>query len=284
MAWNLALLALAGLLLPTALVAELRRPGAYPLMNFCGVAASAFLASDALIKLLSGELLGASLEGWALLALALVFAAVAAFAFREPQGRDLGTVLAAVSAAVLGVAVAFLVGGEERAIIYALAAVLLGSLADHQREPRFQVGALALLALAVAHAVIVQAPPTQLLFDSSHPAAGVPSVAAAVLASFALARYAVLDAAEEGDAIDEQIAGLQWRIRSWLPVVAVLLSAYAVCLLGLEVAQALAGDLTLLQRELAIAVAGLLLLVGFDAYRRLTRQAEGSLEEGRFEA
>lgn len=284
MEWNIVLLALAALLLPSAVIAELRRPGAYPLMNFCGVAASAFLAADALSKLLSGAVLGVSADGWALLALAGVYAGAALWAFRGYSGRDLGTVLAGASATVLAVAVAVLVSGEERAIIYALAAVLLGSLATHQREPRFQVGALAFLALAVAHAVVVQAPPTQLLFDSDHPAGGVPSVAAAVLASFALARYAVLDAAEEGDAIDEQIAGLQWRLRSWLPVVAVLLSAYGVCLLGLEAAQALTEELSLLQREVVITIAGLLLLVVFDMQRRLRRSPEHSLDEGRFEA
>jgi uncharacterized membrane protein len=61
-------------------------------------------------------------------------------------------------------------------------------------ESRFQVGAAVYLALAVGHAVVLDAPPTDFFESNRHPASGAGAVAGAAAAALALALVARIPA------------------------------------------------------------------------------------------
>jgi uncharacterized membrane protein len=68
-------------------------------------------------------------------------------------------------------------------------------------EDRFQVGAGVCLVLATLHAVILDAPPTQLFESNAHPAAGAGAVAASAILALALARVAKVPERLGGSAV-----------------------------------------------------------------------------------
>ena len=98
------------------------------------------------------------------------------------RDRSLALVIGASSLALVGVATAELLSDDALTLAWSAQAILLSVLAARLHDARLQVGGLAYLVLAAAHAVSVDAPPS-VLFDAS----GVDASASVALASTALA-------------------------------------------------------------------------------------------------
>ncbi|MEK6275368.1 MAG: DUF2339 domain-containing protein [Actinomycetota bacterium] len=128
-------------------------------------------------------------EGWALLAVAAVYGLVAGALFPAKRHRDLSALLAAVGLAIAAFAAADLLSGPTLAIAWAAEAAVLAWLARRIGELRYQLAALVYLGLAVAHAVVVAAPPTQLYEAGAEPAHGVLALVAVALSAGIFAWY-----------------------------------------------------------------------------------------------
>jgi uncharacterized membrane protein len=138
-------------------------------------------------------------EGFALLVVAATYGAVASGFLARGARRDLSSLLWAVALSLAAVSAADLLSGDVLAVAWAAEAAVLAWLVGRAREPRFQLGALAYLALAAGHAVTIDAPPRRLFVQGGHLAAGIISVAAAALASLICA-YTARQATDEGPA------------------------------------------------------------------------------------
>jgi uncharacterized membrane protein len=128
-------------------------------------------------------------EGWALLAVAAVYGVVGGFLFPAKRHRDLSALLAAVGLAITAFALADLLSGPSLALAWAAEAAVLAWLARRIGEFRYQLAALAYLGLAIAHAVVIDAPPTQLWEAGAKPAHGVLALVAFALAAGIFAWY-----------------------------------------------------------------------------------------------
>ena len=128
-------------------------------------------------------------EGWALLAVAAVYGVVAGFLFPVRRHRDLSALLAAVGLAIAAFALADLFSGPTLAIAWAAEVAVLAWLARRIGEIRYQLAALAYLALAVGHAIAIDAPPTQLYEAVAKPADGVLALVAVALSTAIFAWY-----------------------------------------------------------------------------------------------
>jgi len=188
-------------------------------------------------------------EGWALLVVAAGYGAVASGLLVRETRRDLSSLLWAVALALAAVSAADLLSGKALAVAWAADAAVLAWLALRAREPRFQLGALAYLALATAHAVTIDAPLRRLFVSSDHPAAGAVSVVAAAVAALICA-YMCGRATDGGPAsgvfaplepLFAWIKANQRRLRAALLWAAGVLTTFAVSL-GLLEAVALGGS------------------------------------------
>lgn len=128
-------------------------------------------------------------EGWALLAVAAVYGIVAGFLFPARRHRDLSALLAAVGLGIAAFALADLLSGPTLAIAWAAEAAVLAWLARRIGELRYQLAALAYLGLAIAHAFVVDAPPTQLYEAGGRPAQGVLALVGVALSAAIFAWY-----------------------------------------------------------------------------------------------
>lgn len=140
------------------------------------------LALAGLWTVLSGTALGL-----ALLAVAAVYAAVAAAFLR--RRRDFATLLWAVAFSVAAAAALVLLDGQWLVAAYAAGGAALAWTAVAAREPRLQLGALASLALALGVLLRDVAPPDTFFNAGTSPGSGVPAVLATAVgvAAFALA-------------------------------------------------------------------------------------------------
>jgi uncharacterized membrane protein len=208
------------LYLALAIVEQLRGPaGLQPMPASLAVLAAALAGGSAV------HLFGTTGEGLALLAIGGAYgAAASAFLVRRSQ-RDLSSLLWAIGLAAVAVGLADLASGDVLAIAWAAEASVLAWLAVRTQEPRFQVGAIAYLALAIGHAFAVDAPLTHLFVARAHPAAGAVSVVAAALAAATAAFY----------------ARSRPELREALLWVAALLATYAASLGILELAELAGG-------------------------------------------
>lgn len=135
-------------------------------------ASSLILLSGVFAGLTSAAQFDGRREGWALLAVAGLYGALAVFLFPAKRHRDLSALLAAVGLAIAAFALADLLSGPSLAIAWAADAAVLAWLARRIGEPRYQLASLAYLAAAVVHAVAIDAPPTQLYESGAQPAQG----------------------------------------------------------------------------------------------------------------
>jgi hypothetical protein len=142
--------------------------------------ASAMFSGGSVALLYSG-----TTEGLALLAVAASYAAVSVALYR--RDRDTATVMWAIGIAAGGVAAADLASGATLTMVWAAEATVLAVLARRLRDVRVELGAIAWVALAVAHAWIVDAPPARLFVENTHAAHGLPSAAALAIALAAMA-------------------------------------------------------------------------------------------------
>ena len=130
-------------------------------------------------------------RGVDLLAYGVAYAAVGTYVYARKNGRDLGAIVIALALALGAVGVADVLSGGGLTYAWAAEAAALAWIARRLREPRFALAALAYLLLGLTHALAVDAPPTQLMELSAHPAAGAMSLIAVALASAAFAIWAV---------------------------------------------------------------------------------------------
>lgn len=150
------------------------------------------------LLLLSGLLAGATsaaqfegrTEGWATLVAASVYGAVAAALFPARRHRDLSALLGAIGLALTAVALAELLSGPTLAIAWAAEAAVLAWLARRIDEKRYELAAIAYLAGAVGHGLLLDAPPTHFYEASARPAEGSVAFLAAALAGAVVAWYA----------------------------------------------------------------------------------------------
>jgi hypothetical protein len=208
------------------------------------VIGAAVLASASFAILVSRS----SREGVALVAVAVVYGALALGLFGRPRRRELSALLGAVALAVGAVAAADLLSGASLAIAWAAEGALLAWLARRIDDVRYQLASAAYLVLATGHALLIDTPPRHLFVDRGHPAAG---VAAAIAVSAAAAIFAERCAFEPrareaggfelGRAFDE-VRSSQPELRfgsAWLAAVA---AAYAASLGLLELPSSFAWN------------------------------------------
>jgi uncharacterized membrane protein len=129
-------------------------------------------------------------RGFALLAVAFVYALLACVFFVRRDPRDLSALLAAAAFIVGAFAVADLLSGKPLAYTWAAEAAVLAWLGRRTRELRFQVWSLGYLVLALVHVLAFDAPPTRLFVAHAHPAAGAPAVVAFAAAAAVVGRCA----------------------------------------------------------------------------------------------
>lgn len=185
--------------------------------------ATVVYAIAAPIDLLDGDWHGISRIGLALVLPAVAYAALCAAAFPIERLRDFATVLWAEALLVAVVASAFLFDGTATVIALVVLGLVLVGLSVWLGEERFQAGAAACLLLAMLHALILDAPPSQFFESNAHPASGAGAVAAASVLALALARVAKVPARLGGSSV--------------LHVTAVALALYAASLVVLELFQ-----------------------------------------------
>ncbi|HZB86763.1 MAG TPA: DUF2339 domain-containing protein [Gaiellaceae bacterium] len=138
--------------------------------------------------LFAGEARGIHREGAALLVVAAAHGVLGAWFFRGR--RELAALLWAAGLTVAAVAGAELLSGSALTVTWAGEAAILAWLAGAARERRFQLSAVAYLALALGYTLAVAAPLAHLLEENTHPARGVSSVLAIAAGAAALAWFA----------------------------------------------------------------------------------------------
>jgi uncharacterized membrane protein len=150
---------------------------------------SAGLAVSAAIVLVGGHGIGGADEGAALLGIAAAYGLTSAALYR--RHRDLSTLLWATSLVIATCASPELLTGTWLVVAWSVAAAALALIAAGAGEARLLLGSLALLGLGLCHALVLEAPPSDLFVASGHPGSGVPALlilAAAAAAVLALAR------------------------------------------------------------------------------------------------
>jgi uncharacterized membrane protein len=140
-------------------------------------------------------LLGGDAQGLALLGLGALYGTIGAALLRRPGFRDLATLYWATGLALGGTAAPRLLDGTLTVVAWAAASVMLAWLATRAREVRFLVAAVPFLGLALAHALVLESPPSHLFAARLDPGAGAPAVlvAAAALAGVAWFARSVRD-------------------------------------------------------------------------------------------
>jgi uncharacterized membrane protein len=176
-----------GLYAATGAVYQLQRPreglGQVATSYLTG---SATLAAFGAVRLFGGQ----QDRGIALAVVAVAYLALSALLYRRAPARDVSAFLAAIGLTVGAVAVAVLFDGNTVTYAWAAEAALLAWLARRVRELRYQVWSGIYVVLALGHALVLDAPPVQLVHDVAEPAAGVSSVIAVAVACAVFGFYA----------------------------------------------------------------------------------------------
>jgi len=193
--------------------------------------------------LLYGRRDGGVPQGIALLVAAAVYVALAGGLYR--RARDTAALLGALGLALAAVGLAQALSGSSLTYAWAAEAALLVWLSSRIRDARFQLPALAYLALAAVHSVLTEARPDHLSEPMRHPASGAPALLAIALAALVFARL------ERSRADDSRTTGilraldplLLWlrvneaRVNACMYVLAALATTYAASLGILELCQ-----------------------------------------------
>jgi uncharacterized membrane protein len=132
-------------------------------------------------------LLEAPARGLAMLALAGLYGAIGAVLLRRPGARDLSTLYWALGLLVGAVAIEELLHGTFTVVGWSVTGVVVAWLSLRVQEPRLLVGGAATVVLALIHALVLEAPPTDLFSVQPQPGAGAPAVLVVAAAVAALA-------------------------------------------------------------------------------------------------
>jgi uncharacterized membrane protein len=152
--------------------------------------ASLLMLSGVLAGALATAQFASRAEGWTMLIAAGVYGAVATGLFRVRRHRNLSALCGAIGLALVAIGLADLLSGPTLAVAWAAEAAVLAWLARRIDEPRYQLASIAYLALALGHAIVLDAPPTQLFEATAHPAEGALAFVAAATAAAIVACYA----------------------------------------------------------------------------------------------
>jgi len=183
-----AFLVLAAALLVGGLAYALRVRG----VSLEPIAVAATLVSLALSWYAISAPLHGRREGAALLALALLYGAIAAALFVRTRLRDLTTLYWGIALVLGAFADALLLDGTYAVLGWAAVGAALAWLSARAREQRLLIGAAAYLALALGHAVGFEAPPSDLFVARPHPGAGAPAILIVAVALAALAYFTTI--------------------------------------------------------------------------------------------
>ncbi len=203
-------------------------------------------------------------EGLALVSLGALYVALAAIVF---QRRDLSSLLWALGLGTVAVGDAFLLSGVWLVLAYTATAAVLAFLSVRLRERRLLIPSLVYFAGGATLALLVEAPPANLVMARPHPGEGIPSLLLVIGAALALAWALAWDQ--------------RYRLQAlW---VAVGVSVYTASLAILEAAQRLSpeGVHTDFQRGQTAVSAFWGLLALASLYAGL-RQRRGLLRAGGF--
>jgi hypothetical protein len=233
--------------------------------------AGAFTVLGALVAVdASGRLFATSAQrGFALLAVALVYAAAGAYFFARPRTRDLSALLTFVTFTLGAVALPLILNGQPLAYAWAAEAAGLAWLARRVREVRFHAWAAVYLVLAACHVLAVDDPPRRLVIELAHPAAGIGTAFAVAAAALAFAFYAGQWREEDGPGKGAFLARLfapfarfSTEIRRSAAWLALAFATYAVSLGTLALVTPLARA-TLVVTAIWMAVGVAILAAGF---------------------
>jgi uncharacterized membrane protein len=125
-------------------------------------------------------------QGIVLLVAAAVYVALAVALYR--RARESATLLGALGLALAAIGSAEALSGSSLTYAWAAEAALLVWLSSRVRDARFQLAALAYLALALVHSFATEARPDHLFESMRHPASGAPALLAIALAALVFAR------------------------------------------------------------------------------------------------
>jgi uncharacterized membrane protein len=297
-AWCFAVVAAAAFVI--AVVYELRSTRPAP-VSFAALVASVALATASLSGLLDGDA-----RAWAFLALACVYAATGVAVLRSR--RDLASALGLAALVLALPASVWLLEGTWLVLAWTTAAGMLAALARY--EERLELGSLAYLGLALAHTLVFEARPVDVVIARGHPGAGIPALllAIAALAIFirqrrlartrllwacgALALYAatlaILEASEDlGGTVSNAFqrghtaVSAVWAIVGLVLLILGLRRSRALqiggfTLFGISLAKLFLYDLAFLSsitRAFSFVAVGMLLLVGGFFYQRMALEA-----------
>jgi uncharacterized membrane protein len=129
-------------------------------------------------------------EGWTMVVAAGVYGTVAAGLFPVRRHRDLSALAGAIGLALVVIGLADLLSGPTLAVAWAAEAAALAWLARRIDEPRYQLASIAYLALALGHALFLDAPPTQVFEETARPAEGAVAFVAVAVSAAVVAWYA----------------------------------------------------------------------------------------------
>src|SRR5205085_6358096 len=135
----------------------------------------------------AGVLFDGDTQGYALLAVALAYGAAGTALYG--RDRDTSSLLWALGLTLAAIGAASLVSGATLTIVWSAEAAILSWLARRIKEPRFQLAALAWLALAYIHALSTDAPVTRLFVENDEPWRSVSSAASLAIAAGLLAVF-----------------------------------------------------------------------------------------------
>ena len=211
------------------------------------ILAGVTLAGYASAVLLSGDVLGVSREGIALLCVAAVQVTVGVLVVWRFSARRLASPLWASGLAVGAVAAGELLSGASLTLAWSAQAVLLGWLSGRLSEPRLRLASLAYLALAVGNTVLIDSPPRNLFQALEHPAAEALGIGYAAAAALLIALFVrTWDVAERGRGLfvtlGAALSASTPHIFRLCRLLAALLALYGASLAALEATQWLGGS------------------------------------------
>jgi uncharacterized membrane protein len=126
-------------------------------------------------------LFGGNTQGYALLTVALAYGSAGTALYR--RDRDTASLLWAIGLTLAAIGAASLASGATLTIVWSAEAAILAWLAQRIKEPRFQLASFAWLALAFAHGIAIDAPPTKLFVENPDAWRAVSSASSLALAS-----------------------------------------------------------------------------------------------------
>lgn len=177
----------------------------------------------------AGLLYNGTEQGVLLLVVAGAYAVASIAIFR--RDRDTASLLWAVALTISAIGAASLASGATLTIVWAAEAAILAWLARRIAEPRFQAAALAWLALAVLHALDVDAPLRKLFVENTDAWRSIPSVVS-LAAAFALVAFWTFEWEPSEEGIFSEVFKALREAQPWLRLGGLVLAGVSLLYAG----------------------------------------------------